>query len=286
VQEIDPLDYWSAAQKDILSGVRKSFLNNTENYNSKGVIALQEVLEVVNNYLTLGDFKDAEEVLSGAITFGEPYASSPLAHYYMAYIFANNNDMAASEREIENAKKLSPLHNYPLRIEEIALFNKLLEIKPEDSYLNYHLGNLLYYLGQKDAGLALWKKSADLNPSFAIACRNVGFGYGCLNNYDEAIKYYQMAVKANSKDPLLLTELDKIYEKANIPDKDRLKMLESNIKTVMMHDDAVMRLLGLYNSSGKYDKAIKILDERHFHLWEGGGYVHNLYADAHMLKRI
>lgn len=52
----------------------------------------------------------------------------------------------------------------------------------------------------------------------------------------------------------------------------------------MKHDDAVMRLLTLYNASGQYDKAIKILDNRHFHLWEGGGQVHDIYVDSHMLK--
>lgn len=35
----------------------------------------------------------------------------------------------------------------------------------------------------------------------------------------------------------------------------------------MKHDDAVMRLLTLYNAESKYDKSIKILNTRHFHLW-------------------
>lgn len=52
----------------------------------------------------------------------------------------------------------------------------------------------------------------------------------------------------------------------------------------MKHDDAVMRLLTLYNAESKYDKSIKILNTRHFHLWEGGGQVHDIYADSHILK--
>ena len=35
---------------------------------------------------------------------------------------------------------------------------------------------------------------------------------------------------------------------------------------------------------GKYDKAIQIMDKRHFHLWEGGGQIHDIYVDSHLLK--
>ena len=45
-----------------------------------------------------------------------------------------------------------------------------------------------------------------------------------------------------------------------------------------------MRLLQVYNDTGNYDKAIKIMNTRHFHLWEGGGQIHNIYVASHILK--
>ena len=66
---------------------------------------------------------------------------------------------------------------------------------------------------------------------------------------EKSIKYYDRAINANPNDPLLLTESDKIYEQANIPTDQRLKRLESHLKTVMKHDDAVMRLLTLYKNT-------------------------------------
>ena len=123
-----------------------------------------------------------------------------------------------------------------------------------------------------------------MNPSFAIACRNVGFGEGQKGNLDEAIKYYDMAIKNDPSDPLLLTESDKLCEKAGMDSKTRMKRLESHMSTVMKHDDSVMRLLQAYNETGNYDKAIKIMNTRHFHLWEGGGQIHNIYVASHILK--
>lgn len=284
IQQIDPLDYWSAAEASLSASQGASFLKAGTNHNSKGIIAVQEMLEVINNYMTIEATDDALTLLNSAIALGEPYASYPLVYYYKACNLLKQNNQAEAVTAINKARSLSPLDNYPFRVEEIGLFNALLNEKPDDSFLHYHLGNLLYYLGQKDKGLNHWLRSAELNPSFAIACRNVGFGYGQLNDLQKSMKYYDMAIKANPNDPLLLTESDKIYEQADIPAAQRLKRLEAHLKTVMKHDDAVMRLLTLYNAAGQYDKAIKILDNRHFHLWEGGGQVHDIYVDSHMLK--
>lgn len=286
IRQIDPLDYWSAAEACLSTSQDASFLKTGTNHNSKGIIAIQELLEVVNNYMTIGATEDALTLLSSAISLGEPYASYPLLYYYKAYNLLKNNNHIEFQNCLDKAGSLSPLNNYPFRVEEIALFKTLLQERPDNAFLHYHLGNLLYYLGQKENGLEHWLHATEADPSFAIAARNVGFGYGYLNDWEKSMKYYDRAIKANPNDPLLLTESDKIYEQANIPATQRLKRLEFHLETVMKHDDSVMRLLTLYNAEAKYDKAIKIMTDRHFHLWEGGGQVHDIYVDSHMLKGI
>lgn len=286
IRQIDPLDYWSAAEACLSTSQDASFLKTGTNHNSKGIIAIQELLEVVNNYMTIGATEDALTLLSSAISLGEPYASYPLLYYYKAYNLLKNNNQIEFQNCLDKAGSLSPLNNYPFRVEEIALFKTLLQERPDNAFLHYHLGNLLYYLGQKENGLEHWLHATEADPSFAIAARNVGFGYGYLNDWEKSMKYYDRAIKANPNDPLLLTESDKIYEQANIPATQRLKRLEFHLETVMKHDDSVMRLLTLYNAEAKYDKAIKIMTDRHFHLWEGGGQVHDIYVDSHMLKGI
>lgn len=67
---------------------------------------------------------------------------------------------------------------------------------------------------------------------------------------------------------MLFAESDKICEKAGVPAIQRQKRLEAGLKTVMKYDDAVIRLLKVYNETGNWNKAIKIMDSRHFHLWE------------------
>ena len=277
IKSIDPLDYWSEFERSFIQHGNLSFLAGTRNRRSEGIIAVQELLEVVSNYLTIGDKDAALAVIDEGIKIGTPFNDYPLVHLYKAYI-------SSDPSEVAKAATLSPKNNFPLRIEEVKMFEELEKMCPEDSFVPYYFGNLLYYIGQKDRGLAEWHKSVDMNPSFAIACRNVGFGEGQKGNLDEAIKYYDMAIKNDPSDPLLLTESDKLCEKAGMDSKTRMKRLESHMSTVMKHDDSVMRLLQAYNETGNYDKAIKIMNTRHFHLWEGGGQIHNIYVASHILK--
>lgn len=286
IQRIDPLDYWSAAEKSFLTKGDACFLSSSSptQGRSGGLIAVQELLEVVANYMHVGATSEAVALLDGAIAAGEPFVSSPLLYYYKGYNVGKEHRNEEAAACLDQASRLSCLHNYPLRLEEIALFDTLLAARPDDGMLHYYQGNLLYYLGQKEAGLAHWKRAAELLPDFAIASRNAGFAEGCKGNLQEALGYYDRAIRSNPGDPLLLTESDKLCEQAEMSCTDRLKRLEAHRQTVLKHDDAVMRLLTLYNEAGQYDKAIRILSDRHFHLWEGGGQVHQIYVDSHLLK--
>ena len=277
IKAIDPLDYWSEFERSFLDNGTLSFLAGTRDRRSDGIIAVQELLEVTCNYVNLGDKEAALATIDEAIKTGAPFADYPLVHLYRAYI-------ADDAESVSKATSLSANNNFPLRVEEVEILETLKAKYPDNSKIPYYLGNLLYYLGQKERGLEEWHKSVKLDPSFSLACRNVGFGEGQKGNYEDALRFYDMAIKADPSDPMLFTESDKICEKAGIDAKTRLKRLEQNLKTVMKHDDAVMRLLQAYNETGNYDKAIKIMDNRHFHLWEGGGQIHNVYVASHILK--
>lgn len=283
--EINPLDYWSAAEASFIKGQGAEFLREGSNHNAGGVIGVQQVLEVAITYLTLGAEEDALSLLNGALSVGAPYSQSPLLQYYKAVCLAEK-DRAEAVQCVSKARTLPLEGSFPLRLEEVPLFEKLISLCPEDATLHYQLGNLLYYLGQKEKGLGEWERSTALSPDFAQGLRNVGFGYGRKGEYPKAIEYYDRSVKAFPGDPLIYAELDRLCEKARIPVKECLSRLEAGLGTVMRYDDAVMRLLSLYVADGQLDKALKILDTRHFHVWEGGGEVHNVYVNTHLLKGV
>lgn len=287
--QIDPLDLWSQIEKYFINEAdtnSQDILKQELKNRNHGLIAVQELLEVVTNYFTLCAYEDALRVLDIALNVGSPYDEFPILHYYKAYALISEGEIDESAQIINHSNNLSHLQNYFLRTEEIEMLQTLLNYFPDNSYINYHLGNLKYYIGQKESALQKWEKSVKLNPKFSIASRNLGFAYGVKGDLLKSIEFYEMALAANSEDPLLLKEIDVISEQAAVPIEKRLKRMEKNIETVMKHDDTVMRLLLLYNMNGQYEQAINILSNRHFHSWEGGGEIHDIYVDSHLLRGV
>lgn len=287
-QSVDPLDYWSAIEKTLALGTTAEFIAERKPNRSEDIIAVQELLEVVNNYLSVEDYQDVATVLDAAVSAGAPYKDYPLVHYYKAYCQAMQGDNAGAKETMDKAGRLSAVNNFPMRIEEVNMFKKLIDVYPENSYVYYYQGCLLRYLGQKEAARDSWEKSYGLNPDFDMTVRNLAFSYGRdFHDYQKSKEFYDKAVKLNPGDAFLLNESDMMYEKAHVSAKERLKRLEARRKTVEQHDDAVMTLIYLYNENGEYDKALKYLENRHFHIWEGSGSgkkIYDIYSDSHFLK--
>ncbi len=281
---IDPLDYWALSEQSLLTGNGTSFLGNADDNRGTEIVRLQEFLEIVTDYGNIGAWEEATGLLDEAIGLGDPYTSSPLIYYYNGYYNLLKGEKENAMNHFQKAPLQSPDYCFPFRLEEIDILNVALANNITDGKGALYLGNLYYYLERKEEGVAQWEKAIQLEPQLAIAYRNLGFGYSQANNNAQAVTAYEHAMRYHKNDPRIFMELDQMYEKTGKPAKERLNLMEKNMTTVLKHDDAVMRLLTLYNETGSYDKAISILDNRHFHVWEGGGQVHNLYVDAHLLK--
>ncbi|MDR1369746.1 MAG: DUF5107 domain-containing protein [Dysgonamonadaceae bacterium] len=281
---IDPLDYWSLSEQSLLAGKGTAFLNQADNKRGEGIIRLQEFLEMITDYGNTGAYREAINLLNEAIDIGEPYTSSPLIHYYNGYYNLKTGKEDLALEHFHKASAQPSTYCFPFRLEEIDILTTALQANAADSKGAFLLGNLYYYLNRKEKGLAAWQQSASLEPGFARAHRNLGFAYSRTGETSRAIAAYEKAILTEKGDPRIFVELDQLYEKSGKPVEERLSVMEKNKQTILKHDDAVIRLLTLYNETGAYDKAIKILDTRHFHVWEGGGQVHSVYVDAHLLK--
>ncbi|MDR3261661.1 MAG: DUF5107 domain-containing protein [Tannerella sp.] len=283
---IDPLDYWSLSEQSILAGRGASFIDKADDRRGEGLVRLQELLELAIDYGNIGAYSESCDLLDQAVQLGAPYTSSPLVYYFSGFYHLKAGNETLAVQRFQKAAAQPSGYCFPFRLEEIEILNTALQTNPSDSKVSFYLGNLYYYLDQKTKGIEAWEDAVKAEPLFARASRNLGFGYNRAGEATKAIVAYEQSIKADASDPRVLLELDQLYEQTGKSPKERLALLEKNIKTVLSHDDAVLRLLTLYNETGAYDKAINILNGRHFHVWEGGGQVHGVYVDAHLLKGI
>ncbi|MDR1585048.1 MAG: tetratricopeptide repeat protein, partial [Prevotellaceae bacterium] len=284
VLSIDPLDYWALSEKSILKGKGAAFLKEAEKTRGEGLIRLQELLEIAVDYATVGAYDEALSLLDEAVALGAPYADSPLVYYYAGYYASLKNNKPKALQYYTKAKGQPSDYCFPFRLEEIALFEQVIQDDPKNDKAYYYQGNLLYYLNQKEKAVEAWKASEKLNPEFSLTLRNLGFALNREGKKEVAAAYYKKAIENDTANPLLPVEADKLYEQLRLPAGERLALLQQHIKTAMSHDDAVIRMLALYNETGRYDDAISILQNRHFHVWEGGGLVHDIFVDSHLLK--
>ena len=275
--EIDPLDFWAVIEQAYQDGhPLAEVLPRELVHRGNGFTQLQGVLDVATEYRSLSAGRSCSLAMS-AIGYGTPFADSPILHFHV---------LAASygSRDWEKGLALSPDGVFPSRPEEIKILESVIAAYPDHPGGYYYLGNLLYYLEQKERAVANWEKAASLDATFGQVLRNLGFAYSRTGNIDKAMATYEKAIALSAVTPRLLIELDRLYEREQKPVAERLALYEKFEPVVMKHDDAVIRLIAMFNQAGQFDRAIAILDKRHFHVWEGGGEVHRYFVDAHLLS--
>ncbi len=246
---------------------------------------VQSSLELALDYGNCGLFNEALESLARLAkpAEGRP-ADHPMVYYYLGFFSEKKGDAPKAKRYYRAAAKMPPDYCFPFRLESIAVLNRAIALNPSDARAHYYLGNLLYD-NQPRAAIEQWEKSALLDPTFPTVHRNLAFACAYTkNDTPAAIAAMEKAVACDSRDPRLYYELDLLYEAGGISPQKRLDLLQQNHETLTARDDALAREIALHVQTGQYDRAIELLKDRHFHTWEGGGRIHRVYADAHLLR--
>ncbi|MGD1156986.1 MAG: DUF5107 domain-containing protein [Terriglobia bacterium] len=242
----------------------------------------QSYLEMAVDYGNAGFYGEAIETLSRVDDGGAHV--SPTVYYYLAYYSEMAGNKEAAEKYFRLASKMPRDYCFPFRWESKEVLEHAMQHNPQDARAPYYLGNLLYD-HQPENAIRAWEKSRSLDPSYATVHRNLGLAYAQKEkNPPKAIASLEEAIECDRNDGRLFYELDQLYEQAGTAPAKRLTVLERNQEAVMQRDDAVQQEAILYVQLGQYEKAISLLSQRHFHVWEGGGDIHDVYIDAFLLR--
>lgn len=80
----------------------------------------------------------------------------------------------------------------------------------------------------------------------------------------------EKAYALDTTDARVLMELDQLYKRMNYKHEDRLACFEAHKDVVEKRDDLYLEHATLLNQLGRYEEAMKMIDARQFHPWEGG----------------
>ncbi len=282
--ELDPLDVRSMAERWLIARDPAIAATLVSTMKRRPETAQETAAE----YLDAGMWQDGSDVLVKlAESAAKPSDVHPMVYYYLAN-FAEKQGKASLAREYRSmAMAARPDYIFPFQNEAIDILRQAIQANPADPRAPYYLGNLLYDW-QPDEAVKLWAASAKLDPSFAIAHRNLATAYAHRKpepDLDAAIAELEKAVSLPVKYPLHFAELDELYEQAGVPIEKRLPLFDANREVVTRRDDSENRAIALKIASSHYDDAIAMMTGRKFASAEGAELnVAEHWRDAHLYR--
>jgi tetratricopeptide (TPR) repeat protein len=285
---VDPLDFLAANElylaqvglgrqsraKKVLAGLERKIAGQVESY-----------LELAVDYSNCGLWDEAIEVLLRPVEKKLDFAGTyPMVHYYLAHLHGQKGDNVKASKHLVFAGEMPMDYCFPYRLESVEVLNYAIDNNPDDARAYYYLGNLLYDL-QPHRAIELWEKSREKDASLAIVHRNLGWAYyRTEKDVPKAVASYEKAVARNRGDARLYFELDRLYEAGNVSLDRRLALFHGNHEIVAQRNDSFLREIMVLVLAGRYDEAIGYLADNHFHVREGGGGIHDVYVDGHLLR--
>ena len=262
-------------------------------------IPLQEVLEVSTYYGAVGAYDRSRrpprlhdgELPSVRLpppcrrTRSSRSRHPPLLNYMAGWYTHLGGDADKAPRILqEEPPRCLPVYCFPFKERGELSLEDVTRLNPEDSKAWYYLGNLLYYYDQKDAAIAAWTRVRrsffrlrNGLPQSRIRSRQVSERQGSQPTTTGRPSRSTTPIPSSS--PSLTSSR---RPSGCLPGQARETRQEQD------HDLQVRRptsrLVYLYVDNGDYDKALDILNVRHFRVWEGGQTVYTQFVDAHLLK--
>ncbi len=268
---LDPLNAYVTYEKYLLKGdayFSTLMRNNVESY-----------LELAIDYWHNG-FDDQTVELLKYIDSKRQYPTVKLWLGYLADKVGNRSEAASY---FKSALEMSTEYCNPFRLETISVLKKAKEYYPDNDKLYYYMGNILYDK-QPEKAMYEWDKCIEINPSFAMAWRNLGWAnWKYTKNYAEAVKQYRKVIELDQTQPLFLEEIDQVYEAKGEEVQVRYDLLKS------MHHICVKRYYPLAAEVitgtfiGDFDYVLDLLRNCYFPTREGIANFHDVYVNALLL---
>ncbi|MBN9391089.1 MAG: DUF5107 domain-containing protein [Chloroflexi bacterium] len=285
--DLDILDSWAPFELHLalngLEATKQSLAVQFTEATNRLASSLTNYLSLAIDYAEAGFFNDAIEVLKTYPT--GPGLPDPQVYYFLAYYLDKTGQVEQSLDFYRQAATLVPDYCFPNRLEAIAVLQSAISKNPTDSFAPYYLGNLFYDKKRYEEAIQAWEEARRRGAGFSTVSRNLGLAYyNNRNDADRAHAAYLAACRENPNDARLLYELDQLEKRLNFAPKGRLKRLEQNLALVEWRDDLYLELVTLYNDLDQPEKALDLINKRHFHPWEGGeGKVPAQFVQAHLL---
>lgn len=254
--------------EDVSDEIKEMFGLHPENY-----------IDVLSDYISAGLYKEA---LFAVDIIGTDY---PLTGYYAAYC---SDKLGNAKKALEYCIAAEGMDEgicFPARHLDILVLEAAMRIYPDGAKACYYLGCLHYDKFNFDKAIALWEKAVELDRLYGKAYRTLAFAYFDKKNDPFSAKVCMEKALALLPDvPRLIMEYQQLLKNMDYSPETRLDVYEKYSSLMLARDDCYLDNITLKCMTGRYREAIKLAQNRRFHIYEGGeGKLTKLHAWMHVL---
>jgi tetratricopeptide (TPR) repeat protein len=248
------------------------------------------VLDLVDNYMSIGAWDDALDLLTrpypvvemplrelGAVSPNQ----SPLIAYYRAYVHeqAGHDPMP----DLQLAQSLSSTYVFPSRHSSYAVLNAALRHNPNDTTAQFLLGSLYLSSGLAEPAIAAWQRVRQTNPKIPVLHRNLGLALLQRSRYAEARTVLQEGVSADRDNVDVYLAFDAALSALGASASDRAAaLMKYPLPDAAKPAALIFKAALALAEAGDADRAERLFHDRFFPREEGGTDVRTVYAQVRL----
>ena len=200
-----------------------------------------------------------------------PCRPDPMLYCTLAYWQNRLGRQDQAGQALLRAQQCPPYLCFPSRLEELPILEWAVEKDPSDWKAMLYLGNLLASFDRYDEAMAQWRAAVEIDGSYAVLHRNLGFGaLHWEENAKAAAEHYRRAIERNPDDHRYYLDLVGIFAKhLDKTPAQRLTLLRSAPEAVQQKWQVAAHVAELLVETGEHDEALAMLRAHRFFPWEG-----------------
>jgi len=259
--KIDPADRLAYAEKYLLDGSADARRELLRLLGSQS----QEALDLSFTYAGVHRWKEAASILE-LVAKGnqDPWGTSPLYYYTLAYDLKQSGETNASSRYLAAAQAAAGIvDRFPYRRESEAPLADAVATNPKDAVARYNLACLLYFLGRPQEAIGQWEAAVALEPESFSDRRALGLAYAEQGKTSDAALQLEKAVDLNPKHTRTIDDLSGIYARAG-KFEEQVALISKALARSPGDDDLEIALLNAYLIQGRYEDGDTIVNTYKF----------------------
>lgn len=206
----------------------------------------------------------------------------PLAWYLLGYLAHRLGYDSIANVYVNRGRAIETHYGFPSQPQYLDVFRYATEQNPDDPNALLYYGNLLAGLGRLDEAVNAWEKSAALPGASSVTYRNLAaYAWKKQNDLPRAAELFVKAIAARPVDQTLYRDLAHVLIAQGKRD-EAVMLIEDMELDHPRRGDITVILADTYNDLGRYDAALKLLEESQFSNWELNTASWRAFSRAHI----